>query len=271
MSDKLLALVAEFRYWRAAVPAGIAIGCCLLLVAIRKWPEIVRPDSVFSNELTVVARWLGGSGRWGVVLIALFLAGGAWCAFGTAVIHGLQRWMLGGIPLDKDREEWSFVQRLLCPISKWDLSILQGRMRGVKEYQDLDRVDRTGVYRSLLAEVLGDPHSALDRSRSESQSTFRTLTDARLTVGLFPWLPMSIWLLASQVTNKYSDLVAILQWGAGGVGACLLLAIGAHARVTAGLLLREASTAEGLARHARGAVNSGRARTEVENANDAFD
>lgn len=270
MSDNLVPLLTEFRYWRASVPVGLAMGIYAFLASLSRWPELGVHGLVFSEPVNTLASSVGAPVLWVLALVAMLLLGGWWCDFAMLVLAHVQALAARFLPLAGRTSQWSWWQRRICPVRLSDVAALQASMERVNEYRDLPPTDRQRAYWTCLREVFTEPQTVLGRS-DRTPEIVRGLTEVRAVVGLLPWLPLALVASAGHVNPPFSSLAWSLQAGAGLAAVLLVFGAWLQARSVSGHLVSAlADDAGRLGRHARFAVDSGRNKDELTAANDSI-
>lgn len=269
MGDKWLALLLEFRYWRASAPVGVLIGSAAGLWALVRWPAIADPRQLLSESVLAALGTLNVGVWWIVAFVACLLMGGWWCYVAVRMVTLAQVGILKALPLDKDFRSWGRLQRWVMPLSPWELERLQRDLRATPEYSDLEGHDRVAAYRGFLKEALTVPQSSLGLDANMNAEILRALTDVRLTAGLIPWLPIAVSGLAIHVQMTLPELAVWLNWLAALSAVLVLLTLAAQAKNCGDLVASQAATKERLARHARLAIDSGRKLSDIRSAQDS--
>jgi hypothetical protein len=258
MPDKTLSLMAEYRHWRASLPVGAFMLLATYLLVVNVWPQVVDdPNTVFPKAVTRIA-WLASPVAVWIVLIALSIMLGAWWGeVCSSLIATLQRLTLLGLPLQDSCSQWTDWQRARLPIRVSEMQHLQNEMRATPDYADLLEGDRRGAYRGFLGEVLSSPYAVIGGNSSSEPELIRSVTDFRLSAGLLPWLPLSLFAVGWNVDPKQNGFAIALFAGALAAVIALLVSIARQARAASSLAARMACTPERLGHHSRAAQGSG--------------
>lgn len=270
MTDKLVAALAEFRFWRASVPVGMAILATASLTTLHFIPELAQPAKVFSDSATSFASSLPSLAVWSIVVVACLLLGGWWCSFAQFFVALIHSFVLRYCSLDEDPRRISWMRRRFLPVPQSDLRIVQGEMRKQTEFHDLEEGDHGEAYRSFFSDVIREPESAVDPGVDSSNDALRALAEMRLVAGLLIWIPWLLLAASWHLRPGHQEILIGLNVAAIGFLIALVVATWSLAKRSAGVLSRLAATPERLGLHARLAVNSGRTSREVDEANDGL-
>lgn len=258
MPTQALSLVMQYRHWRAAIPTGAAISVAVALTIVDVWPEVSQSPESFSRGLRDLIELAGPVPLWILVAGMGALAGSWWCDVAAGLAARVQLACLAGIPLEDDYSTWTRWQKMRHPILPAETRRLQTAMRASSDYVDLSARDRRGAYRNVLEEAFRSPYATLADSGELDAEVVRSVTDARLLLGLFPWLPVALAALGRHVTSvQLADLSRALSWSAGAAALILLIAAARQVRAASSLAVRAAASASRLHHHARNAQLSG--------------
>lgn len=267
MEGKGFEALLQYRHWRASVPVGICIAVAVALILVEYWPTLASDPSQFSKELRALVVAAGPVVVWLLLGLVAYMAGSAWCDLSLGIASGIHQLACWALPFDRDPSDWTATQRLRLPLSKSALRGLQVAMRRNHDFVDLDASDRLGAYRSVIRETFQSPYSRLGVGETSDAEVVRAVTDMRLLVGLFPWLPLAFYQFGIQLDGKaVGGLARLMTWLAIGTAVAVLAAAWRQLRALSSLVARVNCVDDRLSQHARSAQLSGRSPDAVREA-----
>lgn len=265
MADNPWSMLTEYRHWRASVPAGIMMGATITVYTVGRWPVLLVPKKAFAPELIFLGQAAGRSGLLFLAFLASVMLGSALCELISGIVVRLQVLTLSRLPLELTMGEWSILNRLMCPLPLSALGAVQRAMKRTDEYRDLEACDQRGAYVSVFKEALKFPSVARADS-GMNQEILRSQTDVRLLSGLLITLPLLVFELSRHLLRAAHPLANVLRSMSWLIAAILLIGLVLAVRRCNDLAAQRCVTDASLGRHARAAINWGRTRPAVEEA-----
>jgi hypothetical protein len=268
MTDKLMEMVQEFRYWRSSIPTGLLLAFLGALIILTRWPIFAQPQKWIAPAFWPLLSSISIPGWLLLALVLSALLGSWWCGFTSGFAVLWARRVVLWAPLHVNTEDWHLVRRLWTSLYVPQATVrrLKSEMAEVADYSDLETLDRPAAYKIFIREAVGPYPSSYADGPTDGELV-KLWTDLRLSCGLILPLTIAIYAFPAIVEPGISGLDV---WATVGsiVAFCVLL-VESHIRIRRVIELSITThlDAASLGLCARAAHGSGRTARETTIAN----